>query len=59
MVERLAGRLANNPKDETGWIRLVKAYRVLGEDKKAADALEKALKANPESSELRGLAEKL
>jgi cytochrome c-type biogenesis protein CcmH len=59
MVERLAGRLADNPKDETGWIRLVKAYRVLGEDKKAADALEKALKANPESSGLKGLAEKL
>jgi len=31
MVERLAAKMKENPKDKDGWIRLERAYRVLGE----------------------------
>ena len=46
MVERLAGRLAENPNDPEGWQRLIRAYEVLGETAKAAEAKAK-LKALP------------
>ncbi len=38
MVERLATRLEAEPDDLEGWRRLANAYRVLGEDTKAAEA---------------------
>ena len=38
MVERLAGKLAENPDDIAGWERLVRAYGVLGETDKAIAA---------------------
>lgn len=38
MVERLATRLNENPDDLDGWIRLERAYRVLGETAKAENA---------------------
>jgi len=38
MVERLATRLQDNPGDLEGWIRLERAYRVLGENDKADEA---------------------
>jgi len=38
MVQRLADRLEQNPDDPDGWRRLADAYRVLGEDEKAAQA---------------------
>lgn len=38
MVERLAGRLAENPNDPEGWQRLIRAYEVLGEKAKADEA---------------------
>ena len=38
MVQRLADRLKENPDDPEGWRRLANAYRVLGEDAKAAEA---------------------
>ncbi len=44
MVERLASRLATQPDDLDGWIRLGNAYRVLGETDKAGDAFRKAEK---------------
>ncbi|MBT3556189.1 MAG: c-type cytochrome biogenesis protein CcmI [Rhodospirillales bacterium] len=31
MVQRLADRLAENPEDPEGWMRLIQAYEVLGE----------------------------
>jgi len=38
MVEGLAARLEDNPVDEQGWTRLIRARTVLGqEDKIAAD----------------------
>ncbi|MGB0682118.1 MAG: c-type cytochrome biogenesis protein CcmI [Magnetovibrionaceae bacterium] len=42
MVQRLADRLAENPDDRQGWLRLARAYDVLGEADKAAEAREKA-----------------
>ncbi|HTH96295.1 MAG TPA: c-type cytochrome biogenesis protein CcmI [Stellaceae bacterium] len=38
MVDGLAAKLAANPNDPQGWQRLGRAYRVLGENGKAADA---------------------
>lgn len=38
MVDRLAARLAGDPKDETGWIRLIRARMVLGDTKAAGEA---------------------
>jgi cytochrome c-type biogenesis protein CcmH len=42
MVEKLAARLENDPADAAGWARLANAYRVLGEDAKAAEAEKRA-----------------
>lgn len=44
MVQRLADRLKDNPGDKDGWLRLEKAYRVLGETAKADDAAARAAK---------------
>jgi cytochrome c-type biogenesis protein CcmH len=45
MVERLATRLADNPKDEAGWLRLLRARVVLGDKSATARARDDALKA--------------
>jgi cytochrome c-type biogenesis protein CcmH len=42
MVDGLAARLAANPDDPDGWVRLVRAYAVLGEAEKRDAALAKA-----------------
>jgi len=42
MVEGLEEKLAENPSDLNGWLRLVKAWKVLGETGRARAALEKA-----------------
>ena len=42
MVARLASKLEDKPDDLAGWQRLIRAYRVLGDDEKADDALNKA-----------------
>ena len=34
MVDGLAARLAQSPEDPAGWVRLVRAYAVLGETAK-------------------------
>jgi cytochrome c-type biogenesis protein CcmH len=48
MVERLAARLEDQPDDREGWLRLARAYEVLGEPDKARDALARAeALANP------------
>ncbi len=41
MVERLAARLEDDPDDLEGWKRLARAYRVLGDEEKAAAAEER------------------
>jgi cytochrome c-type biogenesis protein CcmH len=45
MVQRLSDRLKSNPKDEDGWIRLMRSRMVLKEEEKAKDALRKGLAA--------------
>ena len=42
MVERLAARLETNPDDRDGWLRLARAYEVLGEAEKAEQARARA-----------------
>jgi cytochrome c-type biogenesis protein CcmH len=42
MVQRLADRLKENPNDRNGWLRLARAYDVLGEKEKAREARAKA-----------------
>ncbi|MGQ0741866.1 MAG: tetratricopeptide repeat protein [Alphaproteobacteria bacterium] len=42
MVAGLAARLEKNPDDLAGWMRLVRAYAVMGEAKKAREALARA-----------------
>ena len=43
MVERLAGRLRQNPRDADGWIMLMRSRMVLGESQQAAEALRTGL----------------
>jgi cytochrome c-type biogenesis protein CcmH len=45
MVERLAGRLKQNGNDVEGWLRLVRAYMVMGDRDKAMSALAEARQA--------------
>ncbi len=52
MVERLAARLADKPDDLEGWRRLGRAYAVLGEADKSADAYGKAAALAPENTEV-------
>ena len=42
MVAQLANRLEGNPDDLEGWLRLIRAYSVLGEKDKASAALTRA-----------------
>ena len=42
MVAQLASRLDSNPNDLEGWLRLIRAYSVLGDREKAEAALTKA-----------------
>jgi cytochrome c-type biogenesis protein CcmH len=52
MVEQLATRLQSAPGDLDGWTRLAKAYAVLGERDKAADAYAHAATLDPKNPEL-------
>lgn len=45
MVEGLDARLKDNPNDLAGWLRLIRARKVLGETEKAKDALARARQA--------------
>ncbi len=44
MVESLANRLAQSPRDADGWIKLIRSRTVLGDTDAANQALERALK---------------
>ena len=48
MVDGLAAKLKDNPEDLDGWMRLARAYTVLGERDKAADAYEQAARLKPD-----------
>jgi len=45
MVERLAARLKDNPRDADGWIRLMRSWMVLGDPDRARQALAGGLDA--------------
>jgi cytochrome c-type biogenesis protein CcmH len=45
MVERLADRLKQNGSDHEGWLRLIRSYRVLGQNDKAETAIANARQA--------------
>jgi cytochrome c-type biogenesis protein CcmH len=45
MVERLASRLKQNGDDVEGWLRLVRAYQVMGDQEKVRSALSDARQA--------------
>ena len=45
MVQQLADRLESNPNDRDGWLRLERAYTVLGQSEKAAKAKARAAAA--------------
>ena len=47
----LAARLKADPNDALGWVRLMKAYTVLGETEKAKQALADARKAFPDNQD--------
>jgi cytochrome c-type biogenesis protein CcmH len=60
MVERLAERLKQNGDDVEGWLRLVRAYMVLGDQDKARQALTDARQAvGSDAERLRALNEGL
>lgn len=52
MVDRLASRLQSQPDDLQGWLRLGRAYGVLDERDKAADAFERAAALDPKNAQL-------
>ena len=52
MVDKLAARLQQQPDDLDGWRRLARAYTVLGEHDKAADALSHAAQLAPKDPDL-------
>lgn len=45
MVEGLEARLATQPDDPDGWVRLVRSWSVLGEEARAEEALRRAAEA--------------
>ena len=51
MVERLATRLKQNGDDVEGWLRLVRAYLVMGDRDKAMGALNDARQAVANNAE--------
>ncbi|MFG1374601.1 c-type cytochrome biogenesis protein CcmI [Xanthobacter oligotrophicus] len=54
MVARLAERLSTEPNDIEGWLRLVRAYGVLGDKDKAAEALKTARATFKDNAEALG-----
>ncbi|HSO48234.1 MAG TPA: c-type cytochrome biogenesis protein CcmI [Rhizobiaceae bacterium] len=46
MVAGLAEKLKANPADKDGWLRLIRAYGVMGDDEKALEAIATARGAN-------------
>jgi cytochrome c-type biogenesis protein CcmH len=57
MVDRLAERLRAEPNDAEGWLRLARAYRILGRGMEARSALDRAAALLPDDP--RVVAEKM
>jgi cytochrome c-type biogenesis protein CcmH len=54
MVERLRGRLEENPDNLQGWLQLGRSYDVLGQSEKAVEAYSQAAELAPEDPEVLG-----
>jgi cytochrome c-type biogenesis protein CcmH len=52
MVAKLAAQLQAAPDDRAGWLRLARAYGVMGERDKAADAYDQAAALDPENADI-------
>ena len=52
MVDGLAARLKDQPNDVDGWMRLGRAYTVLGEPERARDALRSAADHAPQRADV-------
>ena len=52
MVDALAAKLEGAPDDVEGWLKLGRAYGVLGERDKAVDAYERAARLRPEDAQI-------
>ncbi|MFL2845456.1 MAG: c-type cytochrome biogenesis protein CcmI [Candidatus Puniceispirillaceae bacterium] len=60
MVQRLRDRLVEEPNDADGWLRLARAYNVLGQAENALDALANGVKSKPNNLDLQlGLLEQI
>jgi cytochrome c-type biogenesis protein CcmH len=63
MVARLAEKMKANPRDQEGWVRLMRAYMVQGETDKARTAYQTALAvfsdSKPDQSALKAAAKGL
>jgi cytochrome c-type biogenesis protein CcmH len=56
MVAGLDEKLRQNPRDEEGWLRLIRSYTVLGKADQARDALKRGVTAfGADSAEARKL----
>jgi cytochrome c-type biogenesis protein CcmH len=53
MVARLAQRMEQNPQDVDGWLRLGRAYAVLGAKDKSLEAFRRASAADPSRADAR------
>ncbi len=53
MVQRLHDRLVEEPNDTDGWMRLARAYNVLGQAENALDALANGAKFTPDNLDLK------
>jgi cytochrome c-type biogenesis protein CcmH len=53
MVQRLRDRLVEEPNDTDGWMRLARAYNVLGQTENALDALANGEEFAPENLDLK------
>jgi cytochrome c-type biogenesis protein CcmH len=51
MVERLDARLSTDGSDLEGWLKLMRAYQVLGDSSKANDAFSRAKLAKANDSD--------
>lgn len=59
MVDGLAQRLADDPADKAGWLRLIRAYTVLGESDEALEAIRQAGNAHAEDKDFAAELEKI
>ncbi|MDJ0992857.1 MAG: c-type cytochrome biogenesis protein CcmI [Dinoroseobacter sp.] len=53
MVAGLAARLEEHPNDPDGWVMLIRSYRTLGKEEKAAEALKRVNELYADQSDLR------